>query len=167
MLLRYCGFSEVQLSKLPHLGRAATLSRLPMSQISPKLKSYIKAPVYGLEMFRTLLDSAVALNSHIDMAGNEAANIRLFEVTGVGSCLLTDWKENLHELFEIDREIVAYKSVEECIEKGRWLLENPREREMIAAAGQARTLREHTFDQRAAQLAVVLRRIVCSKSNGD
>jgi spore maturation protein CgeB len=84
--------------------------------------------------------------------------MRLFEATGVRTCLLTDWKENLSELFEIDREVVTDKSVNECIEKVEWLLENPQERELIAKAGQARILKDHTFAQRAVQLDEIIRK---------
>ena len=82
--------------------------------------------------------------------------MRLYEATGVGTCLLTDWKPNLHELFEPDKEVVAYQSPEECVEKIKWLLEHPEERERIAQAGQARTLQKHTFAQRAIQLNEII-----------
>lgn len=82
--------------------------------------------------------------------------MRLFEATGVGSCLLTDAKENLPSLFEPDYEVVTYASSEECIEKAKWLLENPEKREMIAQAGQKRTLSHHTFEKRAISLTALL-----------
>jgi spore maturation protein CgeB len=84
--------------------------------------------------------------------------MRLFEATGVGTCLLTDWKDNLPKLFEPEKEVVTYKSVEECIEKVKWLLDHPQEREAIAKAGQARTLKDHTFAQRAIQLDEIIKR---------
>jgi spore maturation protein CgeB len=111
-------------------------------------------------MYEIISQSKITLNNHIDDAKNEAANMRLFEATGVGTCLLTDWKENLHELFEPDREVVTYKSVEECIEKVKWLLDHPQEREAIAKAGQARTLKDHTFAQRAIQLDEIIRKMI-------
>jgi spore maturation protein CgeB len=37
-------------------------------------------------------------------------------------------------------------------------LEHPQEREAIAQAGQARTLKDHTFDQRAIELDYIIRR---------
>ena len=43
--------------------------------------------------------------------------MRLFEATGSGACLVTDWKENLGELFEPDVEVVTYRSVAECVKK--------------------------------------------------
>ncbi len=119
-----------------------------------------KKPVFGLEMFQTLHNSKITFNNHIDISAQYASNMRLFEATGVGTCLLTDWKDNLPELFEPDREVVTYKSVEECIEKVKWLLDNPQEREAIALAGQARTLRDHTFDKRAIQLDEIIKKML-------
>jgi hypothetical protein len=99
---------------------------------------------FGVAMFQTLADSKVSLNLH--MAGSlTAGNIRLFETTGVGTCLLTDWKENLPGLFELDREVVAFRSHEECAEKLRYLLDHENERRSIAAAGQKRCLRDHNI----------------------
>jgi len=103
-------------------------------------------------MFKQLSNSKITLNVHGGVAGNSAVNMRLFEVTGVGSCLLTDWKKNLNELFEIDKEVIAFKTADECIEKTKWLLNNPDEREKIAKAGQARVLKDYNFEIRARQL---------------
>jgi spore maturation protein CgeB len=82
----------------------------------------------------------------------------MFEATGVGTCLLTDWKEHIADLFEPDEEVVTYKSAEECIEKAKWLLENPAERERIAKAGQKRTLRDHTFENRVELFDAIIKK---------
>ena len=113
---------------------------------------------YGLEMFQTLRDSTLTFNSHSDFFGDWASNMRLYEATGVGVCLLTEWKQNLPSLFEPDREVAVYRSAAECLDKARWLLEHPRERETIAQAGQRRTLRDHTFQKRAEVLHGVIQR---------
>lgn len=122
-----------------------------------------KQPVFGIEMFKVLSKSSVTFNNHIDISRNSASNMRLFEATGVGTCMLTDGKPNLHELFEPDYEVVTYRSVEECIEKAKWLLDNPTERDKIAKAGQARTLREHTFDHRALVLDDIIQNFLKNK----
>lgn len=122
------------------------------ARFSPALKSRVNPPVFGKEMLRLLKDSQIAFNSHIGVAGRYAGNVRLFEATGVGACLLTDWKENLGDIFCEDREIVTYRSAEECVEKVRWLIAHPVQCGQIAAAGQARTLRDHTFERLAGQL---------------
>ncbi len=116
------------------------------------LASTFAKPVYGLDMYRVLAASGVSFNNHIDAAGRLAANMRLFEATGVGSCLLTDHKENIRDFFEPDIEVVTYRSAAECVEKARWLLDHPAERAAIARAGQKRTLERHSYRQRAAQL---------------
>lgn len=74
----------------------------------------------------------------------------------MGACLLTDWKDNLPNLFEPDIEVVTYRSAEECIEKVRYLLEHEADRQAIAAAGQRRTLREHTYYHRVERLTEII-----------
>lgn len=113
--------------------------------------------VFGLRMFQALSDSGLTLNRHIDAAGNHAANMRLFEATGAGVCLLTDWKPNLGEIFEIDREVIAYRSTEECVDKLRFLLAHPAECQAVGRAGQQRTLRDYDSRRATQQLAPLLR----------
>lgn len=66
----------------------------------------------------------------------------------MGALLITDWKENLHEMFEPGQEVVAYHSPEECAELVQYYLTHDVERKAIANAGQQRTLRDHTYDKR-------------------
>jgi len=61
--------------------------------------------------------------------------------------------------------VVTYKTADECVEKISWLLDHPKEREDIARAGQARTLREHTFAQRALLLNEIIQKQMKTKVN--
>ena len=106
-------------------------------------------PLFGLDMFQQLHDSKVALNTHINISAISASNMRLYEATGVGSCMLTDWKVNLPDLFEPEVEVVTYRDADECVEKVRYMLAHDDQRQAIAAAGQRRTLKDHTKLQRA------------------
>lgn len=126
------------------------------SSVDARVARRARPPLFGLAMFQQLHDSRVALNTHIDISPASASNMRLFEATGVGTCLLTDWKANLPELFEPDAEVVSYRDAAECVEKVKYLLEHEAERRSIAAAGQRRTLREHTFEARAAQIDAIV-----------
>jgi spore maturation protein CgeB len=119
---------------------------------SDSLKAHKKAPLFGMEMFKLFLHSKVVLNYHIGMAGDYAGNMRMFEVTGIGSCLLTDNKKNINELFEQGAEVITYDNSTDCIEKVKWLLEHENERKSIAEAGQARTLRSHTVMERCKEI---------------
>jgi hypothetical protein len=113
---------------------------------------------WGIEMYRILHRSKITLNHYIGIAESYANNMRLFEATGVGALLVTDWKVNLHEMFEPGKEVVAYRSAEECVELIRYYLEHGDEREAIASAGQRRTLREHTYYQRMQELVDIVER---------
>ncbi|HRT81436.1 MAG TPA: glycosyltransferase [Bacteroidales bacterium] len=116
-------------------------------------------PVYGLEMYQFLRDTKISLNMHGDKI-NFAANVRLFEITGTGSCMLTDWKENLGEIFEIDKEIVTYTSVDEANDKIKFLLKNETVRKKIALKGQQRTLNEYTYKKIIPELLKFLQKSI-------
>jgi len=103
--------------------------------------------VYGRGMFKTLGSSRIQLNSHGDKIV-QAGNMRLFEATGMGTLLLTDWKSNLSEIFTPDEEIVTYASAQEAIDKARYFLQHPAEAEAIAKRGQARTMKEYSAEVR-------------------
>lgn len=116
------------------------------------IRSRQRSELFGMEMLETLWRSKVTVNCHVVSSGRDAGNIRMFEATGVGACLLTDWRDHISDIFEPEKEVVTYRSPEEAAEKLLWLLENPKERQAIAQAGQARVLREHTFERRAADV---------------
>ena len=124
-------------------------SKYPISNYSSTLRNSSHPPVFGLEMYKLLSKANITFNIHIDESGKCAGNIRMFEATGLGSCLITDHKDNIKSIFDPDNEIITYKNVDECIEKIKWLQEHPLKRAEIAAKGQSRTLREHSTIIRA------------------
>ncbi|MDR3623857.1 MAG: glycosyltransferase [Chlamydiales bacterium] len=124
----------------------------PLGNLFP---SRVTPALFGTRYYQLLGQSKIVFNRHRDDK-SEFGNIRMFEVTGMGSCLLTDRGWESRGLFELDQEIVAYSSVEECIEKANYLLENEPVRSRIAHAGHIRTLKEHTVFHRCEQLAHAL-----------
>jgi spore maturation protein CgeB len=151
--LQRLGIPKMLLGALPGIGRVARwdLRPGPGSSVDWHIARRVNPPVYGLAMFQLLHDTKVVLNVHIDISANSATNMRLFEATGVGTCLLTDWKNDLPQLYEPDSEVVTYRDVDECIEKARYLCDHEDERRQIGIAGQKRTLRDHTYSKRAEQ----------------
>lgn len=145
------------IEKISFLNKNKSFGNTPIQFYSKKLLKNSKAPVFGKEMYQLLAKSNICFNIHGEVADKCAGNVRLFEATGIGTCLVTDWKENISELFVPEKEIVTYKSVEECIEKVKWLLNNPEERNKIAKAGQLRTLKDHTFKSRAKTLDEIIK----------
>jgi len=106
-------------------------------------------PVFGLEMFQLLRDARIVFHKAQDGTGECAGALRLFETTGVGSLLLVNDSPEIPDLFVPGTEIVTYRSVDECAALVEELLEDEPRRAAIAAAGQARTLRDHTIARRA------------------
>jgi hypothetical protein len=119
---------------------------------SSPLHRCFQGEVWGADMYEVLRRSRITLNSHIDLAGREAGNMRLFEATGVGAFLLTDFKDNLDTLFAPDREVAVWRSTDDCLKAIDRHLGDDKSREEIARAGQARTMAQHTYRHRACEI---------------
>lgn len=158
--LRAAGLPATTLARWPVVGRAVTWPAPPRGALPARIRAAMRPGVFGMDLYRALRDQRATLNVHAGAATRFTSNMRLFEATGVGTCLLTDAAPNLPSLFEPGREVVAFTGVEDCVEKARWLLEHAAESEAVARAGQARCLASHTFRHRAGALDAVLRRIV-------
>jgi glycosyltransferase involved in cell wall biosynthesis len=111
------------------------------------LQSHNLGGVYGIEMYRTIGQNAIQLNSHGD-GSLQAGNMRLYEATGMGTLLLTDWKENIGSIFEPEKEIITYKNKAEAIDKINYYLKNTNEAKEIALNGQNRTFAQYSTQSR-------------------
>ena len=130
------------------------------NQVKPLRKRFprrVKAQVLnGTDYYRLLAESKLVLNLHRDEDA-DIGNIRCFEVTGIGSCLVTDRREELREFFDVEHDIVTFDSVDECVEKVKYLLDHPDEIARIAKNGQRTTLDRHTVVHRCRVIASTLR----------
>jgi glycosyltransferase involved in cell wall biosynthesis len=120
----------------------------------------IKAPLFGLDMYKEYRKYKMALHVHATVDkqdgldwGKYAGAKRPFEITGVGTLLLSSYQENLKDLFELDKEIVAYTSPEDLLIKIRYYLSHPSIMEEISKNGMQRTLKDHSFAARARELS--------------
>jgi spore maturation protein CgeB len=116
------------------------------------LPARYQGEVWGIEMYRIIKRSKITFNMHIAEAENLAGNMRMYEATGLGSLLISDFKSNTDEIFIGGREAVYYHSVDEAIEKIRYYLNHEDERMRIAGAGQKRTLNDYSFGQNSSQM---------------
>ena len=71
-------------------------------------------------------------------------SLRLFDVCGCGGFLLTNWQEELPELYEPGVEAEYFGSSEELLDKAGYYLEHDDERAELACRGYERTRAEHT-----------------------
>lgn len=113
--------------------------------IVEKIEDTMRPPVFGIDYYECLASHCVGVNTHSPIIESGAGNMRMFEVTGVGTCLITDKREENSLLFEEGKEIVVYDGVEDLISKINWLIDNPREIERIAVEGQKRTINDYNY----------------------
>lgn len=122
------------------------VGRLPES-----LERTYQGYAWGLDYFRLLASSRIVINRHGEIAKGFANNMRLFEVTGMGACLLTEHAPNITNFFELGEECFTYRSESELVDLIRWLF-LPEALEVLEATakhGQERCHAEHTYEHRA------------------
>ncbi|WP_156925228.1 CgeB family protein [Nitratidesulfovibrio termitidis] len=88
-----------------------------------------------------------------------AVNQRVFDVPATGSFVLTDWRDQIENLFEPGHEVVCYAEPEEADDLLRRYLDHPEERARVVAAARRRILAEHTYEHRLRSLLDHMRRI--------
>ncbi len=120
--------------------------------IIAEIASNMKMGVFGMEYYSIMNQYNICLNLHAPSVDRGAGNMRMFEATGMGICLLTDYRCENVELFDVTDEIVVYDCFEEMVDKAKWLLDNPKKAREIALAGQRRTLSEYTYKNKAEHL---------------
>ncbi len=109
------------------------------------------------EMLNVFYRSKVIVNIHqAKSKKTEGANLRCFEVTGAKQFLLSDFRKDLTNLFEVEKEIVCYKDLKDLKEKVLYFLKNEQERTNIAQKGFARVNLEHTYDKRLIKMFSII-----------
>ncbi len=95
-----------------------------------------------------------------------AVNQRIFDVPACNAFVLTDWREQMDNLFEPHKEIAFYTDPEEIPDLLRHYTAHPEERQRITAAARTRVLAEHTWDHRLLTLLAHMRSVYGLKDGG-
>ena len=132
---------------------------------------YNLGPRFGIAMHQALHTGRIVIDGrgilelkhpspvqNIDLAGKQSANMRLFEATGSGSFLLTEYYDNLQDYFQPGVEIETFSDEKELIKKIYYYLDNPEKRKAIANRGQKRCLAEYSIEKRAAELDCIIQK---------
>jgi len=131
----------------------------------PSLRAAIQRPGerFTSELFaRIVAGSKINLNLHSSTShpgvdpNCDAINPRVFEIAACGGFQLCDPCKGLDACFNFGTELPVYASLKELREKVDYYLAHPEERGQIAAAARERALRDHTYEQRAAQMLELL-----------
>lgn len=107
---------------------------------------------------RVSLGFSVLGDTHRTSHPLRQVRLREFEGPMSGAFYLTEWIEELEDLYDVGREIVCYRSHEEMVERCRWYLAHDAERERVRRAGLERARRDHTWRRRFEGLFAALAR---------
>lgn len=77
---------------------------------------------------------------------------RTYEIPACGGFMLHERTPELQTLFEENKEVACFGSVEEAAEKIRYYLAHPEQRESIARAGHARCVPAYSYDNRMIEI---------------
>jgi spore maturation protein CgeB len=128
--------------------------------ISAQLQSKINdTAIWGEALYQQLRDAKIVLNitrSHF-YGAETGINLRIFEALAAGCFLLTDYCDEVAELFMIGEEIEVFRSANELKEKVDYYLANPEARKKIAKKGHEKFLQHYTWDARVKTLALLTR----------
>lgn len=124
---------------------------------SPILAKH-QGQAFGVDMYQILLRSKIVVNRHGEVAAGWANNMRLYEATGCGACLLTEDAPNLGSLFPLGGP-VRYRDPAEAVAQIKRLLEDSDSRMESAQLGYLDTLSRHTYRERMAVLASELKAV--------
>lgn len=74
-------------------------------------------------------------------------NFRTYELPAHGILQICDNRSHLAKIFTLDKEVVGFETLEECIDLTRYYLAHPEEQRQIALAGWKRWKQSYTPDQ--------------------
>lgn len=106
--------------------------------MSPALKRRIvDQDIWGKDLHQAFANTKIVLNiTRAQFFGAETGiNLRIFEALAAGCFLLTDYCDEVAELFAIGEELETFKSSSELVEKVNYYLAHPEKRAEIARRG--------------------------------
>jgi spore maturation protein CgeB len=82
----------------------------------------------------------------------DIVTMRVFDVLACGGFLLAEYSEGLEDLFELGKELICYRTLDELSTLIDYYLKHAAEARVIAQRGKARVQRDHTIQQRLSEM---------------
>lgn len=120
------------------------------------VRSRYRGQAWGLDMYSIYLRSHIVFNRHGSVSAGYSNNLRMFEATGCGAVMMTEYSPNLSDYFS-DGECVSYINADDALSRIHYLLAHPVELQKIASAGQKATIASHTYFHRMPKVNEVLK----------
>jgi len=102
----------------------------------------------GAERIAEIMRESVISLNFSNSKGLNQIKARTFEVPGAGGFLLSEEALRLTEFYTPGKEIETFSNMDELVDKIKYFLSHPEDRNRIAYAGFERTKLEHTYDAR-------------------
>ena len=105
-------------------------------QYADRISATLKEPLGYMsdELFKVYYASKINLN--LTMRSIETGvPQRIFDIMSVGGCVFSNYQEEAAEMFEPDKEIVLFRSLDEFMDKADYYLRHDKERIDIGARG--------------------------------
>lgn len=96
------------------------------------------------EIWKTYRNSQIGWNMHNSTG---PINFRTYDLPAHGVLQICDNKNNLGKIFKLDKEVVGFDNIDECIEKTHYYLDDQEEQREIALAGWRRWKKDYHPDQ--------------------
>jgi hypothetical protein len=136
----------LNLSKIYDIGFCGTINNRGglINLLSNNFKFKLDERILGDNMVKSINSYKIHFNANISID----INYRNFETLGCGTCLLTSYNKYYEALgMKDDVNCMVYSSVDELIDKTKYLLKNDSKREEIQNAG-LKLAQYHTYKQR-------------------
>ncbi|PTY04676.1 hypothetical protein DB347_18365 [Opitutaceae bacterium EW11] len=121
------------------------------------------APASGEELLRTLRGASVAVGvnrfpsfRHPFDTPASYSRLRDIEAPMTGACYVTEWAPGLDRLYDLEKEVLAYRTPEELAATVGGLLADAERRKALRQAAQRRALSEHTIARSIGRISAFL-----------
>lgn len=99
----------------------------------------------GFDIWRIYNQSKININISLHCIESGLSQ-RIFDVMASGGFMLSNYQQEIEELFEIGKEIVIYHDEKELLELVDYYLRHDEEREQIAKNGQLKVINTYTYE---------------------
>lgn len=122
--------------------------RFPRNEITKNFKNEF---ITGKRKAEILFGSKIIFNN-FHFAEITSANVKFFEIYGIGGFQICDFKDSLSEYSAVDVDKFTFKNIDEAAQKIKYFLDNEIERYNIAEKQRMHFHENHTYEHRIKQI---------------
>jgi spore maturation protein CgeB len=106
-----------------------------------------RGTLFGEEALSALNSAKMAIIFSRTITGHAGLKVGVFDFLSAGCLVLTDDIPELHEYFDVGKEIVAFRGLDDMLAKIRFYLDHPQEADSIRRAGRQKVLDRYTWNK--------------------